>query len=252
MKKKLLFLGIISSLFSTAQINVNQGFENTTYPGFTNVSFFRSSVISPCVGTYGLYRNFWSGGMVGSTTFASTASTGAKLDLSFRYKTHIYNNGSVNGTLKVEYSIDGGATYQAIQTINLTSVVACSTVSASLPQGTVPAGSDFRLRVAGQWISGDYNVILDDFVIAQSATLAVADAGAKETAIYPNPFKEVIYLDNADAVKSITISDFSGRTVKTVVNVSREIRLPELQRGNYIINITYKDGSKKQTKLIKD
>jgi len=251
MKKKLLFAGLITSLFSSAQINVNQGFENTTYPGFTNVSFFRSAVISPCVGSYGLTRNFWSGGMVGSTTYASTASTGGKLDISLRYKTHIYSGGSVNGTLKVEYSIDGGTSFQTLQTINLTSVVSCQTVAFSLPQGTVPAGSDFRFRVSGQWMSGDYNVILDEFVMSQ-ATLGTSDLAKKETKFYPNPFKEVVHIDNAETVKSITVSDFSGRQIKTIYDVSRELKLSELKKGTYILTIDYKDGSKNQSKVIKD
>lgn len=251
MKTKLLFVGLITSLFSSAQINVNQGFENTAYPGFTNVSFFRSSVISPCVGTYGLTRNFWSGGMVGSTTYTSTASTGGKLDISFRYKTHIYNGGSVNGTLKMEYSIDGGTSFQTIQTINLTSVVSCTTFSTSLPQGAVPSGSDFRFRVSGQWISGDYNVILDDFVMTQG-TLTISDVTRKEVKIYPNPFKDVIHLDNSEAIKSVTVSDFSGRKLKTINEVSNELKLSELKKGNYILTIDYKDGSKNQSKVIKD
>ncbi|WP_379969727.1 T9SS type A sorting domain-containing protein [Epilithonimonas sp. UC225_85] len=250
MKKKLLFAGLITSIFSSAQINVNQGFENTTYPGFTNVSFFRSSVISPCVGTYGLTRNFWSGGMVGSTTYASTASTGGKLDISFRYKTHIYNGGSVNGTLKVEYSIDGGINYQTIQTINLTTVVPCTTFTTSLPQGAVPAGSDFRFRVSGQWMSGDYNLILDEFVMSQG-TLATSDITKKEYNIYPNPFKDVIFLDNAESVKSVTVSDISGRKIKTINEVSKEIKLSELKSGLYILTIDNKDGSKDQRKIIK-
>ncbi|MCD9853223.1 T9SS type A sorting domain-containing protein [Epilithonimonas sp. JDS] len=251
MKKKLLFAGLITSLFSSAQINVNQGFENTTYPGFTNVSFFRSSVVSPCVGSYGLTRNFWSGGMVGSTTYASTASTGGKLDVSFRYKTFVYNNATVNGTLKVEYSIDGGTSYQTLQTINLTSVVSCQTVAFSLPQGTVPAGSDFRFRVSGQWMSGDYNVILDEFVMTQ-ATLGTSDLAKKETKFYPNPFKEVVHIDNAEAVKSITVSDVSGRKLKAFTEVSKEIKLSELQKGIYFLTVENKDGSKTQNRLIKE
>lgn len=251
MKKKLLFAGLITSFFSSAQINVNQGFENAAYPGFTNVSFFRSSVISPCVGSYGLTRNFYNGGMVGSTTYASTASTGAKLDISFRYKTHIYNGGSVNGTLKVEYSTDGGNSFQTIQTINLTSVVSCSNFVTSLPQGAVPAGSDFRFRVSGQWMSGNYNLILDDFVMSQS-TLAASDIAKKESNIYPNPFKDILHIDIPEAIKSITISDFSGRHIRTITGFSKTLQLSDLKRGNYILSIDYKDGGKKQINVIKD
>ncbi len=252
MKKKLLFLGLVTSLFSSAQINTTEGFENTAYPGFTNVSFYRSSVISPCVGSYGLTRNFWSGGAGGSTTFTSTASNGGKLDISFKYKTFVYNNAAVNGNLKIEYSVDGGATYVGLETITLTAVVSCATWTGSLPQNIVPAGSNFKLRVAGQWTSGDYYVILDDFKFTQSEFLSASDVKKHETKIYPNPFKDAIYLDNAEAVKSIHISDISGRKVKSVTEVSKEIQLPELKKGLYILTVENQDGSRQQTKLIKD
>jgi len=251
MNKKLLFAGLIASVFSSAQINVNQGFENTAYPGFTNVSFFRSSVISPCVGSYGLTRNFWSGGMVGSTTYASTASNGGKLDISFRYKTHVYNSATVNGTLKIEYSIDGGNNFQTIQTINLTSVLSCTTYSTSLPSGSVPSGSDFRFRVSGQWMSGEYDVILDDFQMSQG-TLSVSEDVKREFGIFPNPVKDILYLEDAEKIKSIVISDYSGRIVKTIPTASEKVALSDLSKGIYFITIEKIDGIKKQAKLIKD
>lgn len=253
MKQKLLFLGIIASMFTSAQINLNEGFEAGSTPsGFANVSFFPSKVLTPCTGIYGLTRNFWSGGMAGSTTYSSSSSNGGKIDISFAYKTHIYSGGSVNGTLKAEYSVDGGQNYIALGTINLNSVVACTTWSGTIPQTSVPAGADFKFRVSGQWISGEYNVILDDFKLSQSPFLATSDITKKETAVYPNPFKYVIYLDNAEAVKSISIADISGRNIKTISAVSKEIRLSELKKGLYILTIENKDGSRKQTKLIKD
>ena len=252
MKKKLLFASLVISFLSSAQINVNEGFENSTYPGFTNVSFFRSSVISACVGSYTLNREFWSGGTAGSTAYSSTASNGGKLNVSFQYKTYIYSGGSVNGTMKVEYSIDGGQNYQVLETINLNSVLSCKIWSGSIPQGNVPVNADFKFRVTGQWISGDYWLLLDDFKISQENFLATTDLSKKESKIYPNPFKDVIHIDNTENVRSITISDFSGRKLKMINKVSKEIKLPELRTGNYILNIEYKDGSKNQIKLIKE
>jgi len=251
MRKILSAIGIVASLFSSAQINVSEGFENTTYPGFTNVSFFRSSVITACVGSYVLNREFWSGGTVGSTTYASTASNGGKLDISFKYKTHIYSGGSVNGTMKVEYSIDGGTNYLPVQTVNLTSVISCTNFTASLPQNAVPAGSDFRLRVSGQWTSGDYWLLLDDFKITQSPFLAVSEVSKKENMVYPNPFNSVIFISNAEKVTGVTISDVSGRTVKTTDRVSKEINLSNLKSGVYMMSVRYADGSSSTEKIVK-
>lgn len=251
MRKILSIVSFAASLFASAQINLSEGFENTTYPGFTNVSFFRSSVITACVGTYVLNRNFWSGGTVGSTTYASTASNGGKLDISFKYKTHIYSGGSVNGTMKVEYSTDGGNTYSAIQTINLSSVISCTNFTATLPQGTVAAGSDFRLRVSGQWTSGDYWLVLDDFKITQSPFLAASEVSKKENFVYPNPFNSTVFINNVEKVSNVTISDVSGKIVQTMDLVSKEINLSNLKTGVYILSVKYMDGTTSTEKIVK-
>jgi len=250
MKKILLSLSLITATFSFAQISLSEGFENETYP-FTNDKFFRSKVLPACVGSYTLNKEFYKE-EVASTVYSSTASNGGKLDISFKYKTHILLNGSVNGTMKVEYSIDGGQNYQTLETINLTSVISCTSWSGSLPQGAVPASADFKLRISGQWTTGDYWLLLDDFKLTQSPFLATSDVNNKKTTVYPNPFKDAIYLDNADTVKSISISDVSGRRIKTVNTVSKEIKLSELKKGIYILTIENNDGSKNQTKIIKD
>jgi len=253
MKKILLSLGFITAAFSSAQINLNEGFEAGSTPaGFTNVSFFPSKVLTPCTGSYGLTRNFWSGGIAGSTTYSSTLSNGGKIDISFAYKTHIYSGGSVNGTLKAEYSTDGGQNYTALGTITLNSVITCTTWSGSIPQSSVPTGADFKFRVSGQWTSGEYDVILDDFKLTQSPFLATSDIAKKETAVYPNPFKDVIYLDNAEAVKSVSIADISGKTVKNINNISKNLYLSDLKTGVYIITINYKDGKSNTNKIVKN
>ena len=153
--------------------------------------------------------------------------------------------------MKIEYSIDGGQSYQTLQTISLTSVVSCTSWSGSLPQGTVPSGSNFRLKISGQWTAGDYWLLLDDFKITQSPFLAASDITKKETAVYPNPFKDVIFLDNADAVKSVSIIDVSGRIVKNINKVSKELQLSDLKNGVYILTVSYKDGQSRTSKIIK-
>lgn len=253
MKQKLLFLGIITSMFSSAQINVNEGFETTTYPGFTNTGFFRSSVISACVGTYTINREFYSATTGGSTVYSSTASNGGKLDISFKYKAQVFMNNSVNGTMKVEYSVDGGQNYLDLGTVNLTSVMSsCATWSTSLPQNAVPAGADFKFRVSGQWTSGDYWLLLDDFKLAQSPFLSANDIDKKENKISPNPFKDKVIIANPESVKSISVSDISGRKLKTINQVSKETNLADLKKGIYILTVQNKDGSQSQTKLIKE
>lgn len=249
MKKFLLAFSISLSLFSTAQISLIEGFENETYP-FTNDKFFRSKVFTACVGSYTLNKEFYKD-ETASTTYASAASNGGKMDISFKYRTQILMNGSVNGTMKVEYSVDGGQTYQLIQSIGLTSVMPCTNFTASLPQNAVPAGSNFKLKISGQWISGDYWLLLDDFKITQSPFLATSETLKKQADVYPNPFSDRIFINNHEDVTHIIISDMSGRILKNWAQVSHSVKSDDLKPGVYVISVTYRNGRTTSQKIVK-
>ena len=110
MKKFLLSLSIIGSSLFFGQINNTEGFE-TSNGSFTNVGFFRSKSASFCSGEYALIRNLYSGALTGSTTFSSSASSGAAIDVSFSYRTFNYPldaSKKVSGEMVVEYSKDDG------------------------------------------------------------------------------------------------------------------------------------------------
>lgn len=81
-------------------------------------------------------------------------------------------------------------------------------------------------------------------------TLAVSDVNKIDASVYPNPFKDVLKISDIKGVKSISISDVSGRLVKTVKATS-EIRVTELKTGLYIVNLHMEDGSVKSIKAIK-
>jgi len=49
----------------------------------------------------------------------------------------------------------------------------------------------------------------------------------------------------------ISITEISGRTVKTIDKPSAQLHLCELQSGMYLVNHKYKDGSVKTVKAIK-
>ena len=69
--------------------------------------------------------------------------------------------------------------------------------------------------------------------------------------VYPNPFSDVITISDIEKVKSVSVTDISGRMIRTVDNVSSEINLSELKTGLYILNVQYKDGTKSAHKIIK-
>ena len=73
----------------------------------------------------------------------------------------------------------------------------------------------------------------------------------KKIKIYPVPFTDVIYVDNAEEVASVFVTDITGKLVKTVKQPQEEIYLGDLKSGLYILTITMEDGSIKNTKAIK-
>ena len=73
----------------------------------------------------------------------------------------------------------------------------------------------------------------------------------KAIEIYPNPFSDRIKISRPELVKSLQVLDVSGRIIKTIDNLSKEIHLGDLKSGLYILNLNMKDGTQKQTKVIK-
>ncbi|HCA07680.1 T9SS type A sorting domain-containing protein, partial [Chryseobacterium sp.] len=77
------------------------------------------------------------------------------------------------------------------------------------------------------------------------------DAKNKSINIHPNPFTDVLNISKAGLVKSVSISDASGRLVKTIDNPSAALHLGDLKQGLYFVTLNMKDGSKQSIKAIK-
>lgn len=69
--------------------------------------------------------------------------------------------------------------------------------------------------------------------------------------LYPNPFTDIVNISDIANVKSVSVSDVSGRLVKLINTPASEINLGELRQGMYLISLTMKDGSKQTIKAIK-
>lgn len=72
-----------------------------------------------------------------------------------------------------------------------------------------------------------------------------------EIKVYPNPFADVLNIEKADQVKSVSVMDVSGRLVKTVESPSSVIHLGDLKHGLYVVVLNMKDGTKQTVKAIK-
>jgi hypothetical protein len=76
-------------------------------------------------------------------------------------------------------------------------------------------------------------------------------AEKKNIKVYPNPFTDTVNISDAASVKSISVSDLSGRLIRVIDNPGTSIHLGELKQGMYMLTLIMKDGSKQTIKTIK-
>lgn len=136
---------------------------------------------------------------------------------------------------------------------------------------TVPANAalgNTRMRVKYQFNSSTTSVrtelsdpcadvsqgqVEDYTITVTDASLATSEVGVNkkaEVSIYPNPFKDILKISDTKGVKSITVTDVSGRQLK-VLKAENEVNLSDLASGLYLIGLQMEDGSVKTLKAIK-
>lgn len=83
--------------------------------------------------------------------------------------------------------------------------------------------------------------------------LATSEVVANKNTIkvFPNPFKDVVNISDIAKVKSVSVTDVSGRLIRVIENPNSEIHLGELKQGMYLLMLDMKDGSKQVVKTIK-
>ncbi|WP_449400278.1 T9SS type A sorting domain-containing protein [Chryseobacterium wanjuense] len=69
--------------------------------------------------------------------------------------------------------------------------------------------------------------------------------------VYPNPFTDVIYIDRPEMVRSVQVTDVSGKLIRNNIQPGSVVRLNDLPQGLYILILDMKDGSKQSIKAIK-
>ncbi|MPN46146.1 hypothetical protein SDC9_193729 [bioreactor metagenome] len=95
-----------------------------------------------------------------------------------------------------------------------------------------------------------YGQVEDYTVKITSSTMAVSTVNKDALTVYPNPFKDILRISDVKNVKSISISDVSGRQVKTLAPAA-ELNLSSLNSGLYMVTLHMNDGSVKTVKAIK-
>lgn len=82
--------------------------------------------------------------------------------------------------------------------------------------------------------------------------LSTSEVKAKDMMkIYPNPFADVIHIDRPEMVKSIQVTDASGKLIKNNMQPESVIKLNDLPQGLYILILDMKNGTRQSVKAIK-
>jgi hypothetical protein len=89
-----------------------------------------------------------------------------------------------------------------------------------------------------------------DIAVYGNVPLSTEDFNDLSVSIYPNPVKELLFIESKENISSITIFDIHGKKVKTV-NAQSEINLSGLQSGVYFVSITSENGGIWTEKIVK-
>jgi len=106
----------------------------------------------------------------------------------------------------------------------------------------------------GSGCNADYNRVDNNtwkVTVTLQPLLSNVEAAAQRFKIYPMPFTDTINLDNAEEVKTIFVTDVTGKLVKTVNLPQQNVYLGDLKSGLYILTMNMQDGSVQNTKAVK-
>jgi hypothetical protein len=114
-------------------------------------------------------------------------------------------------------------------------------------------GKNIILKVA-PYFSGQTGTYLLDIPVSRSSTLAANGSNVYEINIYPNPSKELVFIEgNGIAMTDIILTDIQGRLVAKYIAEGNRYTLPvsNLQSGIYFVTIWADNGVITQ-KIIKE
>jgi hypothetical protein len=105
-------------------------------------------------------------------------------------------------------------------------------------------------QVAVHWPSGLVDVIpaptIDDTlnIIEGSTTIGMAEIGAHDLSIHPNPVQDVLYVHSMSASSNsrVAILDAAGKQVISTTLRNDQVDVSSLPNGTYILEITSKEG----------
>ncbi|QOW11786.1 T9SS type A sorting domain-containing protein [Kaistella flava (ex Peng et al. 2021)] len=169
-------------------------------------------------------------------------------------------SGNVNDKVKVWIDYNQNGIFDDNEMTLLTYVSTTSTTgNITIPSDAKYGNTRMRIRLARQ--ASATAVVACGNIAAQGRTqdytikvleptAATSSVTKSATSVYPNPFQDVLKISDVKGVKSISVSDVSGRQVKNM-KPAAELNLSDLKTGMYIVTLNMEDGTVKSFKTIK-
>ena len=164
------------------------------------------------------------------------------------------SGGTYGSQVWIDYNQDG-AFDDATEKVTLTSAPS-ATGNITIPSAAKLGNTRMRVKMyygtANPTACGTftYGQVEDYTVTIKEPTMATSNVIKSSVSIYPNPFQDVLKISEVKGVKSISVSDVSGRQVKNL-KPSAELNLSDLKTGLYIVTLQMEDGTIQSFKAIK-
>lgn len=208
-----------------------------------------SQIISstqPASGTSQIYQFGYGNGKISIVIMPRVTNINAG---THRFRFKVKANSA--GFLEFGYITDpsDASTFVVLENITITNTAYDSsserifTVPAS-----VPANARLAIRNPGTSWAGHY---WDDAVWEPIPNLATHETYLNPVKAYPNPFNDVLRISDLKEVKTITVNDVVGRTVRTITKPEKELYLEDLEKGVYFVTLRYNNGKDRIIKAIK-
>jgi hypothetical protein len=228
---KMFTTGQMETTYTTGDINT----EYSTGPTITSAT--------ACPGT--LTINVPAGFQIASTNVSYTMTTASNGWMSEQRSLLVCTN---NNTSEAAISSGVGGT---------TGTYSYNRTGLSLANG-LSGNVTFDLRAwrtyGGTGCNADFNRVDNNtwkITVTLQEILSTVDVAMQKIKVYPIPFANMIHLDRAEEVKTIFVTEVTGKLVKTVEQPQQDIYLGDLNSGLYILTLTMHDGSIQNTKAIK-
>lgn len=226
-------MGVVPNCWSSLRLN--------------NASQIISST-QPASGTSQIYQFGYGTGTVSIVIMPDVSNINAG---THRFRVKMKANSA--GYLEFGYITDpaDASTFVVLQAININNTSYNDTAAERIftVPTTVPAGARLAIRNPGTSFAGHY---WDDAVWEQIQNLSTNENDLHPgVEVYPNPFNEVLNISETKDLKTISITDASGRLIKAIEKPSAAIQLSDLERGVYFVTLHFKNGTTKSFKSIK-